>query len=262
MFSLKKFSGLMKKEWVLYRGRLFFTIIGGLALSLVVPYLLLRLGDGFTTAHQQLFFLFTILVLMLGNFYAVLQFFTSMLFDLKAKEMWLHSTSSIAQLVGVKIIFTLTGYAIFNLLFTSLALYFVRENYVATFGEVLLLLFLIVGMIVMFQFVLFVILLLFLAFYLQMKHFIGRFAIVIAIPAFFLSMDVWFRFTESEFYDKIFQFGEIRISRLEQYLPKAEVPTMQIELGSLYFVEEFFFIIVLALLFIVATKWLEKVVLR
>ncbi|WP_369436032.1 hypothetical protein [Lysinibacillus fusiformis] len=262
MFSLKKFSGLMKKEWVLYRGRLFFTIVGGLALSLVVPYLLLRFGDGFTTAHQQLFFLFTILVLMLGNFYAVLQFFSSMRFDLKAKEMWLHSTSSIAQLVGVKIIFTLIGYAIFNLLFTSLALYFVRENYVATFGEVLLLLFLIVGMIVMFQFVLFVILLLFLAFTLQMKHFIGRFSFVIAIPAFFLSMDVWFRFTESVFYDKILRFGEIRISRLEHYLPKAEVPTMQIELGSLYFVEEFFFIIVIAVLFIVSTKWLEKVVLR
>lgn len=179
---------------------------------------------------------------MLGNFYAVLQFFTSMRFDLKAKEMWLHSTSSIAQLVGVKIIFTLIGYAIFNLLFTSLALYFVRENYVATFGQILLFLLLIVAMIVMFQFMLFVMLLLFLAFYLQMKRFIGRFAIAIATPAFFFIMDGWFRFTESKYYDKIFQFGEIPIGRLERYLPKAEVPTMQIELGSLYFVEELFFL--------------------
>ncbi|MGE7688495.1 hypothetical protein ACQKMI_04710 [Lysinibacillus sp. NPDC097214] len=256
---MKKFAGLLKKEWVLYRTWLFVGVFIGIMLSMVVPYLIRRLNDGFTM-ENQLSFAFSILVLILGGFFSILQFLASMRHDLKSKEIWLHSTSSIAQLVGVKIVFSLIGYAIFNLIFVSIAIYKVKDELVGNFAQVLLFLLFIVAIIVILQLMMFVIMVLFLAFNLQMKHLIGRFSIVITMVTFFFSMDLWFKFTESELYDNIFHHVEIPLTWLDQYFPK--IPTTELLLGSFYAVEEVATIIFVAILFTIATKWLEKVVLR
>jgi len=256
---LKKFAGLLKKEWVLYRAWLFVGIFIGIMLSMVVPYLIRRLSVEFTM-ENQLSFAFSILVLVVGGFYSVLQFLASMRHDLKNKEIWLHSTSSITQLVGVKIVFSLIGYAIFNFIFVSIAIYKIRDEIVGNFAQVLLLLLFIVSIIVILQLMMFVIMVLFLAFNFQMKHLIGRFSIVITMFIFFFSMDLWFKFTESKLYDNIFHHIEIPLTWLDQYFPK--IPTAELLLGSFYVVEEVATIILLAILFIIATKWLEKVVLR
>ncbi|MFC9542392.1 hypothetical protein ACFTQ7_21325 [Lysinibacillus sp. NPDC056959] len=256
---LKKFAGLLKKEWVLYRTWLFVGVFIGIMLSMVVPYLIRRLSDGFTM-ENQLSFAFSILVLILGGFFSILQFLASMRHDLKSKEIWLHSTSSIAQLVGVKIVFSLIGYAIFNFIFVSLAIYKIGDEIVGNFAQVLLLLLFIVAIIVILQLMMFVIMVLFLAFNLQMKHLVGRFSIVITMVTFFFSMDLWFKFTESKLYDNIFHHVEIPLTWLDQYFPK--IHTTELLLGSFYVVEEVASIIWLAILFIIATKWLEKVVLR
>jgi len=256
---LKKFAGLLKKEWVLYRTWLFVGVFIGIMLSMVVPYLIRRLSDGFTM-ENQLSFAFSILVLVLGGFYSILQFLASIRHDLKSKEIWLHSTSSIAQLVGVKIVFSLIGYAIFNVIFMSIAIFKVKDEIVGNFAQVLLFLLFIVAIIVILQLMMFVIMVLFLAFNLQMKHLIGRFSIVITMFTFFFSMDLWFKFTASELYDNIFHHIEIPLTLLVQYFPK--IPTMELLLGSFYVVEDVATIIFVAILFIIATKWLEKVVLR
>ena len=261
MFTLKSFVGQFKKEWVLFQAWLYVGVFLGILISIVAPYLIERYGDGFTE-ENQLPFAFTFLVLALGGFYSILQFLASLRLDLRSKEIWLHSTSSIRQLIGVKIVFSLTGYTIFNILFTGIAIYTLRAAYIASLGQVLLLLVIVVAIIAVFQLTLFVILLLFLAFYLQMKYFIGRFAIVLLMGAFFASIYLWFRFTESLIYVKILQHIGISLSWLERYLPKFIVPSMDIKLGTLYVVEELALSIFLILLFIIATKWLEKVVLR
>ncbi|MFJ7886483.1 hypothetical protein ACIQYL_00150 [Lysinibacillus xylanilyticus] len=259
MFTLKNFAGLFKKEWMLYRAWLFVGIFIGIMLSMVIPYLIRRFSVEFTM-ENQLSFAFSILVLVLGGFYSILQFLASIRHDLKTKEIWLHSTSSIAQLVGVKIAFSLIGYAIFNIIFMSIAIYKVKDEIVGNLAQVLLLLLFFVAIIVILQLIMFVIMVLFLAFNLQMKHLIGRFSIVITMVTFFFSMDLWFKFTESKLYDNIFHRIGIPLTWLEQYFPK--LLTMESTLGSIYVVEEIASIIFVAILFIIATKWLEKVVLR
>ena len=262
MFALKKFAGLFKKEWVLFRAWLFVAIFAGIMLSLVLPYLIKRFVDGFTLPENQLSFALTMLVIVLGGFYSILQFLASIRHDLKVKEIWLHATSSITQLVGVKVIFSLFGYAIFNLFFISIAMYNVKDEFVANFGQIVLSLILSVGILVIFQWIMFVLLLLFLAFYLQIKHLIGRFAIVIMMGAFFFSMNLWYKFTESQLYASIFHHIEMPLDWLAHYLPKAKVSTIEIIYNPLYVVEEVVMIILIVILFIVATKWLEKAVLR
>ncbi|MCL1694491.1 hypothetical protein [Lysinibacillus sp. BPa_S21] len=257
---MKQFAGLLKKEWVLYRVWLFGGIFIGVMLSVVVPYLIRRLNDEFTMENQMTF-AFSILVLVLGGFFSILQFLASMRHDLKNKEIWLHSTSSIAQLVGAKIVFSIIGYAIFNFIFISIAIYKVKDEIIiGNFAQILLLLLFFVAIIVILQLMIFVIMLLFLALNLQMKHFIGSFSIVITMVAFFISMNEWVKFTGSKLYDNIFHHVEISLTGLEQFFPK--LLTMKLELGSLYVVEEVAGTIMIVFLFIIATKWLEKVVLR
>ncbi|MFJ6208495.1 hypothetical protein [Lysinibacillus sp. NPDC092081] len=256
---LKKFAGLLKKEWVLYRAWLFVGIFIGIMLSMVAPYLIMRFSEEFTM-EKQLPFLFSILVVMLGGFFSVLQFLASIRHDLRTKEIWLHSTSSIAQLVGVKIVFSLIGYAIFNFIFVSVAIYNVKDEIIGNFAQILLWLLFFVAIIVMFQLMIFVIVILFLTFYFQVKCFIGSFSIVITMLAFFISMDLWFKFTDSKLYDNIFHHIGIRLTDLERFFPKT--PTMKLSLGTMYVVEEVATIILVAFLFFIATKWLEKVVLR
>ncbi|MEY9977902.1 hypothetical protein [Lysinibacillus sp. RC79] len=256
---LKKFAVLLKKEWVLYRTWLFVGVFIGIMLSMVVPYLIRRFSGEFALENQASF-AFSILVLVLGGFFSILQFLASMRHDLKNKEIWLHSTSSIAQLVGVKIVFSIIGYAIFNFIFVSIAIYKVKDEIIGNFAQLLLLLLFFVAIIVILQLMMFVILLLFLALNLQMKHFIGSFSIVITMVAFFISMNEWFKFTDSKLYDNIFHHIGIRLTDLERFFPKT--PIMKLSLGTMYVVEELATIILVAFLFFIATKWLEKVVLR
>lgn len=256
---MKNFAGLLKKEWVLYRVWVFSGIFIGIMLSMVVPYLIRRLSDEFTMDNQLPFF-FSILVLLLGGFFSVLQYLVSIRNDLRTKEIWLHSTSSIAQLVGVKIVFSLIGYAIFNFIFVSIAIYNVKDGIIGNFAQILLLLLFTVAIIVIFQLMMFVLVLLFFAFNLQMKHFVGNFSVVITMVTFFISMNLWFKFTGSELYDNIFHHIGIPLTGLEQYFPK--LLTMESTLGSIYVVEEIATIILISILFIIATKWFEKVVLR
>ncbi|MFT9815994.1 hypothetical protein [Lysinibacillus sp. NPDC056185] len=256
---MKNFVGLLKKEWVLYRAWLFGGIFIGIMLSMVVPYLIRRFSDEFTMENQLPFF-FSILVLMLGGFFSVLQYLVSIRNDLRTKEIWLHSTSSIAQLVGVKIVFSLIGYAIFNFIFVSIAIYNVKDGIIGNFAQILLLLIFTVAIIVIFQLMMFVIVLLFFAFNLQMKHFIGNFSVVITMFTFFFSLNLWLEFTKSELYDNIFHRMGISLTGLEQFFPKS--PTMNLSLSTMYIVDEVATFILVAILFFIATKWLEKVVLR
>jgi len=259
---MKSFVGLLKKEWVLYRSWFLMGIFAGIMLSWIVPYVLHQFVDLFAQ-ENQLAFVFTLLVLFIGGFYSVLQFLASMRLDIKAKESWLHSTSSITKLIGAKMVCSLLGYALFNTLFVSIAIFNVKEEFIANVGQIVFVLVLIVIALTIFQFMLFVLLLFFLAFYLQLKHVIGRFSIVLTMVAFGLTTAAWVRITESQFYEMVFQRGAISLSKLELYLPKVRATTtMEWRLGSIYVVEEVASTLLIVLLFLAASKWLEKVVLR
>lgn len=259
---MKSFVGLLKKEWVLYRSWFLMGIFAGIMLSWIVPYVLHQFVDLFAQ-ENQLAFAFTLLVLFVGGFYSVLQFLGSMRLDIKAKESWLHSTNSITKLIGAKIACSLIGYALFNTLFVSFAIFHLKEEFIANIGQIVLVLVIIVIMLTIFQFMLFVLLLFFLAFYLQLKHMIGRFSIVLTMIAFGFTTSAWVRITESHFYETVFQRGAISLSKLEPFLPKVRATTtMEWRLGSIYVVEEVAFILLIVLLFLAASKWLEKVVLR
>lgn len=258
---MKSFAGLLKKEWVLYRSWFLVGVFAGIMLTWIVPYVLHQFVDIFAQSHQ-LAFAFTLIVLFVGGFYSILQFLASIRLDIKARESWLHSTSSITKLIGAKMVCSLIGYTLFNTLFVSIAIFNIKEELIANVGQILFVLVLIVIALTLFQLMIFILLLFFLAFYLQLKHVIGRFSIVLTMLAFYLTTTAWVNVTESSLYQTILQHGAIPLSKIEPYLPQLKASTMEWKLGQLYAIEEVAFTVLMVVLFLVASRWLEKVVLR
>ena len=192
----------------------------------------------------------------------IFQFFTSIRNDLKTKEVWLHSSSSIAFLVGVKISFTLGCSIIYSLVFSSLGLYTSQQFNDATFMQIVFMQLLLIGIFVFVQLLTLVLLVLLLAFNIYLKRFLGRFAFIISMGVFFFSLKLWDLFFNSQYYQQIFHHGEISFKGLSSYLPPSNGSTFTVNLHSGYMVEDLASLIGFVLLYIVATKWLEKAVLR
>ncbi|MEG0258879.1 MAG: hypothetical protein RR595_09165 [Lysinibacillus sp.] len=258
---MNKFIGLIKKEWALYKTWLFIAIIAGLTIIILIPFALEKFVKGpFEVTNVQPGLAY--IVLILGGLYSIMQFLASLRYDIHSKEIWLHSTSSIAQLIGAKIIFILIGYSIFNIFFTTLGLFVSRQYIQADFDQYLFLLLGFVGFAAIMQLSLLIIVLFFYAVYLQTKRYIGRFAVIISTFFFFLSMYLSIRFIESPIYVKLFYYGEINLKPLISYLPRFNDDTIYYNFGSIYIVDQLTSLLTTLLLYIIATKWIEKVVLK
>ncbi|MFJ7951653.1 hypothetical protein ACIQZG_09005 [Lysinibacillus sp. NPDC096418] len=251
---MDKFLGLLKKEWVLYRSWWLVAIIGGLIFIYCGEHFLDRRTD--ITDPRVIF---TSWVLVLGTFFVVFQFLASIHNDLKTKEIWLHSTSSIAQLVGVKIVFALTSSIVF---LTIISVFGLQDFIEATFMQVSFLHFMTVSSLFIMQCILILLTLLFFTLNVYLKKYIGHFAFIISSGSFILIMKLWTGFRESINYEKIFYHGEISTEGLSNLLPQSNGSSFFVILGPIYVVETLAFVLCYCMLYIVATKSLEKVVLR
>ncbi|KOS68705.1 hypothetical protein AEA09_09225 [Lysinibacillus contaminans] len=254
---MKKFIGLLRKEWVLYRSWWLVAIVVGLIFIYCGEYFLDQRID---ITDPRL--LFTSWVLVLGTFFVVIQFLASLHNGLKTKEIWLHSTSSIAQLVGVKFVFTLTSSTVFITIFSVIGLFPSQDFDESSFLQLSFLHFMTVATLFIMQCMLILIVLLFFALNVYLKKRFGRFAFIISIGSFILIMKLWTEFNESKVYENIFYHGEISTEVLSKFLPQSNGSSYFIIMGSFYVVEGLAFVIGYFLLYKVGTKWLEKVILR
>lgn len=254
--KLVKFMGLLRKEWLLYRSWWLVAILIGFIFVYCGEYFY---AEQFEITNPRL--LFTSWVMVISVFFVVIQFLTSIHNDLKTKEIWLHSTSSITQLVGVKFIFTLGNSMIFITIFSVIGLIDAIEFKEATPMQFLFLRLFMVTNIFIEQCSFILIVFLFLVFNIYLKNLFGRLAFIISVGSFILIMKLWTEFHESKLYEKIFYHGEISTDRLAAFLPQSYDSIFSM-MESFYMVEGLAFVIGYLLLYILGTKWLEKVILR
>lgn len=231
MIKLVKFIGLLRKEWVLYRSWWLVAILVGFIFVYCGEYFY---KEQFEITNPRL--LFTSWVMVLSIFFVVIQFLASIHNDLKTKEIWLHSTSSIAQLVGVKFIFTLGNSMIFIVIFSIIGLISPNVFKEATLMQLLFLRLFTVTNLFFVQCSFILIVFLFLVFNVYLKNRIGGLAFLISIGSFILIMKLWTEFHESKLYEKIFYHGEISTDRLTSFLPQA-YDSIFIMMESFYMVE-------------------------
>ncbi|WP_332651478.1 hypothetical protein [Lysinibacillus sp. 54212] len=256
---MKRFLGLLQKEWHLYRVWIFISIVLGLAVIIGLP----PLEDHyFKTALtiEGLRFGLMIVILLVGSMNAIAQFFVSLRADIKVKEIWLHSSSSIYFLVGVKLLFTISWVVIFSFVFAGIGIYNVPSILIGTASELLLLQCFITLITTLVFLSMNVTCILFYAFYLFLKRYIGRVAIVIVTIAFFLSFWLCFKFIETPIYASLFYHGEISLDALFRYFPNLTNKEISLEWNRYYIVEDIFMWAQIIVMYVVGTKWLEKVI--
>ncbi|MEC1177396.1 hypothetical protein P9B03_02770 [Metasolibacillus meyeri] len=255
---MKSFVALLQKEWVLMRGNVLFLFISSLLAVFVLPYILSKNMEINMTTDEWTF-LFLFYSILVGILFAPVQLFKSMQTEIKRKEVWLHSPQSIYKLLAAKVLFNLCTFLMFTfVILSSVFLLVVSQEWsiikivvastVMTISLTCLQLLILIYMQVIY------------VCYLQLNYYIGKFAIIVA-PLALLAGYLLTKFEESVLYRTLFQHGYISLEPLQQYLQLSDYPLLFI-INSVYIGQLLFYGVLLAVLFMASSKWLEKVVTR
>lgn len=102
--DLKKMKGLIRKEWCLLKWGIIILFLMNIAILVAGPYLINRIYDlPLTTLENAR--IITGIWFVFNMFVGVGVLFTSLEKELKQRDIWLHATTSMWQLVGVKVVF-------------------------------------------------------------------------------------------------------------------------------------------------------------
>ena len=257
---MKKIVGLIKKEWATHKIFIMAAYVLGIAILYVLPLTLEKMGDLELTQNSNMGLV--IATLIVGALAITTQLLVSIRDDVRKKELWLHSTSSIYQLVGVKVVFIVLNFFVFGFIFTALGMYPLHEIFVGPFLEVLLLQVVIISIATLMVFIMCIQIILFSALYYTLKRYIWRFASIVTIVLFFFTTGAVTKFTSSSIYKTVMYNGEIDLTPLMQYLPDLSNTSFTMSLGSVYLVEELCMWLILFFIFAIGSRWLEKGILR
>lgn len=250
---MKKVFGLIMKEHIQYKKTIGVLLLSTIFMIGVLPYAIHYYRDVIPLSSIRTPLLFLGISLIVLN--AISSFFMSLNRAIKMKMLWLHHPNSIVLLVFAKFIYQLV--AMHLLLAVALfGLYFLPEVINGTAGQIFMLS-LYVQLICNVIYILFTVLLLvLLAITLQLKPYIGKFSYVVStllFVGFFLSADPFtFQFLE---------IGRIPTEKISTYLPTF-TNGLTITAMDVYVVYELMSFIFYAALFIVACKWIERVITR
>lgn len=251
---MKAFNGLLKKERFDYLGTGFGLLGIVLILIWLAPIAIHRYFDS-TSIHHNRYVLVVvcfILIIMVGLLY---QFMGSLNRDISRRELWLHNQQSIVKLVFAKAVYQ----GIQTILLCSVSFigfFFVGEEVVGSMKQMLV--FYMFSMyIVLAAYVSFSLMLLcFFALNIQLNRYIGKlsgFITFIGGVAFItLSGD-----TPSHF----LPYWKISTEPIIANLPQFNNETILIA-QELYLVEGFAYLLFFIFLFVLACKWIERVITR
>lgn len=257
---MKKIVGLLKIEWAVHKIFIMAAYVLGIAILYVLPLTIEKMGDLELSQNSSMGLVIAILIV--GALAIATQFLVSIRDDVRKKELWLHSTSSIYQLVGVKVVFIVLNFVVFSFIFTALGMYPLDEIFVGPFLEVLLLQVVFICIATLLVFIMCIQIIIFSALYYTLKRYIWRFASIVTIVIFFFTTGAVTKLTSSSVYKTLMHNGEIDLTPLMQYLPDMSNTSFTMSLGSFYLVEELFMWLILFLIFTIGSRWLEKVILR
>lgn len=254
--KLQRFISLVKKElytfkfWWISLILLVFIFIG-----LLPPIMEHFLGSELSSGDMRIVFIF--ISMLLFFIIPILQLHASLNNDIKQKDIWLHHPSKMFTLIGAKWV-----YVLITLFFTSLfcfsGFFFLGDNLVGTWKQIFLLIILSTFLEVFCYVIFSNLFLLFFALYLQIKRYIGHFSMLITFTLIILFF--WFLRVVPEKYIQ-FPYGKIPTDWIYDHLPTFKKSEIFIKI-NFYSVDLIVDSIILIICYIIACKWIEKVITR
>lgn len=253
---MKQFIGLLKMEHRHLGGTYMVLAALSLIALYIAPYGFVYFFPHLIVEHVR--FMILIPLAILNYLAGIVLFGSSLKRDIKVKDIWLHSASTMYMLVGVKMVYQLIGLIIVEACVFS-GFFFIGDLVEGTILEFIVFALFSTVLTIFFYVFLIVFVYFFIVLYLQGARFVGKFSIVIMLGA----MIVYFKILEWLPTETPLQVGKVDFSWLENYMPNfGNDVDVTVVFSSLYIVEELFMWAVLIAIFMGTSKWLERVLTR
>lgn len=256
---MKQWNGLLKKEWISMKWSIVLSLLGVLVLLFLFPLLLAKLlGESTNIFEYALVIAF--LAAIANLFIPLILFWVLVEKEMKRSDLWLHSTASIYQLIGVKAFFAMViGVVSFSIPTIVLATYYfvlsppgIAFNVLLVFGLTFLSILIASSIPLLSTGILFWVL------YRWMKPFLKGFSILIAIGLFFLTSYVYGRLIQSQFYETYVMVGPINVARWTDLHFESEYFSITPAETVVYSGQFVFDAILTVGMFLLAVGWFDK----
>lgn len=256
---MKQWNGLLKKEWISMKWSIVLSLLGALFILFLFPILLRKLlGENVNLFEYALVITF---VAAIGNLFIPFTLFWVLVEkEMKRPDLWLHSTASIYQLIGVKAFFAMAvGIVSFSIPTIVLATYYfvlspagIVFNVLLVFGLTFLGILITASMMLLSTGIFFWVL------YRWMKPFVKGFSIPITIGLFLLSSYLYTRFTLSHFYETYVMVGPVDVTRWTDLQFESDYFTIAPSETVVYTGQMVLDTILTIGMFLIAVKWFDK----
>lgn len=217
---------------------------------------LLRNYTTIQSSNSELRLTFTIMAISLLIGIAFVQYIASMRMSIKQKELWLHNSSSIFMLLGVKVLYPLLA-SLFSVILVSSGFFFLEELVTATVWQLATLILLMVGIVTYSYLLTTCLITIFYALGKQLQRYIGKISVVVT----FVLATIVLEFFDRVTIDELLPFGYMDLGWLASYLPKPQANFITFTFAAdFYIVPELIICLLLLLCFIIGAKWIERVI--
>lgn len=256
--NLNSFFSLVNKEWIQFRTFIVTALLTSFALNIGIP-IVFNVMASQPFEMLEVVFIFTIFGLAFLFIAACYQLIRSLTLDIRQKELWLHKPASMYSLVGAKLFFTTVWLAIAIIIYTT-TLQFLNPL-LAGVGNILFLQICIGYFEVSFYLLIAVVLLLSVAFHKYIQRFVKGFAWIFSM---LFAIAIVVLIAEICTADSIMSVT-ISFSFLDNLLPKVNSQSLVVDgtgFMDISILSDLISWIFVIIGFIVASKWLEKVITR
>ncbi|MCG3087639.1 hypothetical protein [Sporosarcina cyprini] len=261
---MKQWNGLLLREWLPIKWQMIGSfILFGLGL-VGLPLFVSTFVEGFKVNSFEIATVLCFVWAAFSVFVPLFTFFMLFYRDMKKPDLWLHSTASIYQLVGVKMVVAiLVGLASLLLSVVVVAIWYVLTNQpFIVFDELLFYGSLFISAVFLGSICLLLVGFFFVVLDQLMKPFVKGFSIVITLLLFILSVRLHSIFVSSRFYEMFILQGKLDMMDFKNQQIDLQESYFEITGTTFYIGEWVFDFACLLVFFIVGAMLLEKKVRR
>ena len=253
---MKKFVSLVKREHAQYGTNSYIMAVLVLLAISIGPIAIEKLAPKFPSVDIRFFLIVACVGLIV--IYSIAMATASLNKDIKVKEIWLHNTESIYKLIGVKVIYQGLVMLVINCLL-FFGFFFTGDLIKGSFSEYIVFAAFYLYLIIVIYTFFTIIVLFYHACNSQMYAWIGKLGYVVTFVVLFFVFRALDYLPELTF----LQVGHVQVEQLNKYLPIFSKDEFTFTgFIDFYILEELFYTVLLIGAYVVACKWIEKVITR
>lgn len=257
---MKRFLGLLKKEWQIQYKWLITTCILSIVLTVFIPYLIYKFVDSTFNQGNVIFVMASILTFF-SFLFVCIQFIKNLNQELRHVDVWLYSSAPFYQLIGAKFLFSLFSNLVLVLLMTLVMVITVSSKSELTLLQDIKFMNAVIYLSFVFLVGALPLTLLLYTCFIKLKRWLGKFAIIVVFILLTIISYGFVKLSSSTMYEKLFLQGPKTSEWINHSIqPIAEIFNTVFVMDDFYLREDIVSWLFTLIIIIFGIKWCEKVV--